>query len=58
MHTLETYVYTVAAARGRIRRGAKSVLLFIPYTAQLKRYTKRTIKKAAGDFRRAVEANS
>jgi len=41
---MESYVYTLSAARSRLKRGHKSVLVFQPYTAKLIRFTLRNWK--------------
>lgn len=39
------YVYTMEAARGRLNRGAKSVLVFLPCDGRLAKVTKKNFDK-------------
>ena len=51
-------VYTLSAVRGRLRRGARSVRLFVPGTGRLITVTARTLPRATRLFRsRAAELN-
>jgi hypothetical protein len=45
------YVYTFSAVRSRLRRGHKSVLLFIPSSGQLVRVTLSNVNKLAQRYR-------
>ena len=40
-----SYVYTKSAAKGRLKRGAKSVLVFQPYTGLLIKVTEKNFSK-------------
>lgn len=44
------YVYTMEAARGRLNRGAKSVLVFLPCDGRLMKVTKKNWKGALKQF--------
>ena len=39
------YVYTIAAVKAKLRRGAKSVLYFVPNEGRLVRVSKRNLHK-------------
>lgn len=54
-HTPTPYVYTPAAVRGAIKRGVKSVKMFLPGSGILKQYTKANVAKANSDYSKAMK---
>lgn len=55
MNAFPDYVYTLEAVRGRLRRGHRSVLLFLPNDGRLIKVTKGNLKKSAARFRHSLK---
>lgn len=51
----QDYVYTTEAARKRFSRGAKSVLIFVPYQGRLLRATPKTLDAVRRRIQRIVK---
>jgi len=47
---MESYVYTISAVRSALRRGKKSVLLFLPNDGHLIKVTKRNLRLSIQRF--------
>lgn len=50
----ENYVYTLAAVRGRFRRGYVDAYVFIPNEGTVVRVTEKNYQRVARRFRRAA----
>jgi hypothetical protein len=48
------YVYTMSAAAARLRRGHKSVLVFVPYVGRCMRVTRANLAAARKRFNKAA----
>jgi len=53
---IESYVYTMEAAKKRLSRGYKKVFVFQPYTGRLLTVSKSNIEKVKKEFSRFINS--